>query len=212
MKRSRPDHFSIKARQEGYPARSVFKLQEIDRKHGILKKGYRVLDIGAAPGSWSMWTAEKVGPKGTVTAVDLKECTIPARYRNVSVLQGDAFSSDIREKLDSSGPFDAILSDAAPATTGNRTVDTARSAALAEQCIAAAGSLLREGGSLVFKLFQGGEEQQLKQQLRELFASVKTFKPKSSRKDSFEIFFIGVGFRPSAPSPPSSPHQSREEA
>lgn len=212
MKRSRPDHFSIKAKQEGYPARSVFKLQEIDRKHGILKKGYRVLDIGAAPGSWSMWTAERIGPKGSVTAVDLKECAIPSVYRNVAVLQGDAFSPAIREKLDESGPFDVILSDAAPATTGNRTIDTARSAALAEQCIAAAGSLLRGGGSLVFKLFQGGEEQQLKQKLRELFASVKTFKPKSSRKDSFEIYFIGVGFRPSAPSPPVSPHQRRDEA
>lgn len=212
MKRSRPDHFSIKAKQEGYPARSVFKLQEIDRKHGILKKGYRVLDIGAAPGSWSMWTAEKVGPKGSVTAVDLKECAIPARYTNVTVLQGDAFSPAVGKLLEPSAPFDVILSDAAPATTGNRTVDTARSAALAEQCIAAAGSLLRGGGSLVFKLFQGGEEQQLMQKLRELFASVKTFKPKSSRKDSFEIFFIGIGFQPSAPSPPTSQQESREEA
>jgi len=211
MKRSRPDHFSIKAWQEGYPARSVFKLQEIDGKHGLLKKGCRVLDIGAAPGSWSMWTAERIGPKGSVVAVDLKECTIPARYRNVTVLQGDAFSQAVREKLDASGPFDVILSDAAPATTGNRTVDTARSAALAEQCIAAAGSLLREGGSLVFKLFQGGEEQQLKQQLREMFTSVKTFKPKSSRKDSFEIFFIGAGFRPLTPTSPGSPQESREE-
>ena len=201
MKRSRPDHFSIKARQAGYPARSVFKLQEIDRKYGVLGKAFRVLDIGAAPGSWSMWTSGRVGPKGSVVAVDLKECAVPAGYRNIKVLQGDAFSADMQAQLAGLGPYDVILSDAAPATTGNRTVDTARSAALAEQCIASASSLLNEGGTLVFKLFQGGEEQQLTRRLREIFTSVKTFKPKSSRKDSFEIFFIAGGFRRPAARP-----------
>jgi len=207
MNRSRPDHFTHKAKQAGFPARSVFKLQEIDQKYRILKKGASVLDIGAAPGSWSMWTAGQTGPKGRVISVDLKECTIPPGYQTITVLQGDAFSSEIQDKLKQYGPFHVILSDAAPATTGNRTVDTARSAALAESCIQTARNLLHPGGNLVFKLFQGGDEQHIMRELKSMFRSVKTFKPKSSRKDSFEIFFIAGGFSVSG----AAPHNGKEE-
>jgi len=204
MDRSKPDHFSIKAKQAGFPARSVFKLQEIDRKYKVFKRGDRVLDIGAAPGSWSMWAAQRVGAEGSVIGVDLKDFRLPAGYSRVAVLTGDAFSVEIQEELGGYGPFDVILSDAAPATTGNRTVDTARSGALAEECIRCSSSLLRSGGKLVFKLFQGGEEQQLMQQLRQIFRTVKTFKPKSSRKDSFELFFIADGYRAPGSGPESA--------
>lgn len=204
MDRSKPDHFSIKAKQAGFPARSVFKLQEIDRKYKVLKSGDRVLDIGAAPGSWSMWAAQRVGKGGSVIGVDLKDFRLPGGYSNVTTLTGDAFSAEIQKEIGRHGPFDVILSDAAPATTGNRTVDTARSGALAEECIRCASTLLRSGGKLVFKLFQGGEEQQLMQQLRQLFRNVKTFKPRSSRKDSFELFFIADGFRSPEPGPESA--------
>ena len=195
MKRSRPDHYTDKAKKSGYPARSVYKLEEIQHKYTVLQRGATVLDIGAAPGSWSMYASEQVGPQGKVVGVVLKECSIPGGFNNIEVFTGDAFAPVIAGELAARGPYNAVLSDAAPATTGNRTVDTARSAGLAEQCIAAAQELLQPGGSLVIKLFQGGEEQQILQQLRGLFKSAKPFKPKSSRKDSFELFMVATGFR-----------------
>jgi len=127
--------------------------------------------------------------------VDLKECSIPGGLTNIETFTGDAFSSEVMNRLKDRGPYNVILSDAAPATTGNRTVDTSRSAGLAEQCIAAAEQLLKPSGNLVIKLFQGGEEQQILQQLRRLFKSAKPFKPKSSRKESFEVFMIATGFQ-----------------
>ncbi|MFW5727416.1 MAG: RlmE family RNA methyltransferase [Spirochaetota bacterium] len=195
MKRNRPDHYTDRAKKSGYPARSVYKLEEIQKKHTVLHAGDTVLDIGAAPGSWSMYASEQSGPQGRVVGVDLKECSIPGGYKNVEVFTGDAFSPEIADKLAARGPYDVVLSDAAPATTGNRTVDTARSAGLAEECIAAARQLLQPGGNLVIKLFQGGEEQQILQLLRKMFKSAKPFKPKSSRKDSFEIFMVAIGFK-----------------
>ncbi len=195
MKRNRPDHYTDKAKKSGYPARSVYKLEEIQKKHAVLHSGDTVLDIGAAPGSWSMYASEQVGSQGRVVSVDLKECSIPGAYQNIEVFTGDAFAPEIAVHLADRGPYSVVLSDAAPATTGNRTVDTARSAGLAEQCIAAAQQLLQPGGNLVIKLFQGGDEQQILQALRRLFKSAKPFKPKSSRKDSFEVFMVATGFK-----------------
>ncbi len=195
MKRSRPDHYTDKAKKAGYPARSVYKLEEIQKKFQILSRGDRVLDIGAAPGSWSMYASRLAGPEGRVVGVDLKEYMVPQGCKNIEILTGDAFSPEMAEKLAERGPYEVIMSDAAPATTGNRMIDTARSAGLAEECIATAEGLLREKGNLIIKLFQGGEEQEILQQLRGAFKSAKPFKPKSSRKDSFEVFMVATGFR-----------------
>ncbi len=195
MNRTRPDHYTDRARQAGYPARSVYKLEEIQKKFQVLRHGQKVLDIGAAPGSWSMYASEQVGRDGRITSVDLKECTIEDRRGNIQVLEGDAFSENIQNELKKSAPYDTILSDAAPSTTGNRMVDTARSAGLAEQCIETARTMLAPGGNMVIKIFQGGEEQNLVKQLRGIFRNVKPFKPGSSRKDSFELFLVSTGFQ-----------------
>ena len=195
MNRTRPDHYTNRAKQSGYPARSVYKLEEIQNKFHVLLRGQTILDIGAAPGSWSMFASEQAGGEGRVVAVDLKTCSIPDGYENIEVLTGDAFSGEIRDLLIKSAPFDTILSDAAPSTTGNRTVDTARSAGLAEGCMDVAAAMLRTGGSLVIKIFQGGEEQAILRELRRMFTSVKPFKPGASRKDSFELFLIAKGFK-----------------
>ena len=204
MGRRRKDHFGDRAKREGYPARSVYKLQEIQKKHRILARGQRVLDIGAAPGSWSMFAADTVGAAaedggesgGKVVSVDLKEFALPEGYSQVQILTGDAFGKQIGGLLEELGPFDVILSDAAPLTTGNRTIDTARSESLAESCLELASGLLRSGGNMVVKLFQGGGERQLTERLRSLFESVKPYKPSSSRKESFEIFLVAKSFTP----------------
>lgn len=199
MNRETPDYYARRAKKEGYPARSVFKLEEIQQKQHILDKGDTVLDVGAAPGSWSLYAARTVGAEGKVVAVDLKELELPPDAPgNITALQGDAFSQEMQARIAEHAPYRAIISDAAPATTGNRTVDTARSEAIAEQLLYLAPQLLAEGGSMVIKLFQGGGERELLETMRDMFTKVKPLKPKASRKDSFELFLIGLSFTPPA--------------
>ena len=183
------DHLTQKAKALGYPARSVFKLEEIDRKFRVLK-GPNILDIGAAPGSWALYCLNK--KKGRVTAVDLQSIAIG--HPDLSVIQGDIFDEEIQERLREIGPFPTIISDAAPATTGNRSVDTARSRDLVEGIIAFSMEQLKKGGNLVVKIFQGGGEKELLALLGRRFSRAKAFKPQASRKESFEIFLVATGF------------------
>jgi 23S rRNA (uridine2552-2'-O)-methyltransferase len=194
--REKADFYTKKAKQAGYPARSVFKLEEIHNRHSIIKRGDRVLDIGAAPGSWSLYVSTKLlSGTGLVVAVDLKELNLNPMPENMISYTGDAFSPEIGEKLTEHALFDVIISDAAPDTTGNRTVDTLRSQQLAESVLETSKQLLKVHGNLVIKVFQGGGEQELMQQMRSVFAKVKPHKPKASRSQSFEVFLIGLDKR-----------------
>jgi 23S rRNA (uridine2552-2'-O)-methyltransferase len=200
---SKPDYWSQKAQKEGYPARSVYKLAEIDEKFGILKKAHRILDLGAAPGSWSLFVLRNFAPKiegekPFLVSADL--LPLSRQYdkglfdrRDFVFIQGDFTSIEIREQIEARGPYSLILSDAAPATSGNRTVDTARSLALVEEVLSFADAFLEKGGSLAAKIFQGGDSAALLASLRERFAAAKTFKPKACRTDSFETYFVGLG-------------------
>lgn len=192
-RRDTADSYTLRARREGYPARSVYKLEEIQKQHRIIRKGNTVLDVGAAPGSWTLFVQRTILKEtGKIVAVDLNPLNIDPVPFNVKSLTGDAFSREIKEQLIDEGPYDAIISDAAPMTTGNRSVDTARSEYLAEQVFSLAMDHLREHGNLVIKIFQGGGEQELLQQMRKTFVKAKGFKPKASRSDSFELFLIGL--------------------
>ena len=181
------------AQKEGYPARSVYKLKEIDEKFRILGKGQVVADIGAAPGSWSLYACRKTGKGGHVVGIDLKEFHINPDGAAFTGFFGDAFDPENTEKIAAAGPYDAVLSDAAPATTGNRTVDAAASAEIVGQVVTLAGAVLKKGGSLVVKVFQGGDEKEISGRMKEMFESVKSFKPEACRKISFETYFIGKG-------------------
>lgn len=194
-RRDRPDHYSRRAKKEGYQARSVYKLSEIDEKAGILSRGARVLDVGAAPGSWSRYALDRVGENGFVCSVDLKPIDLPSAA-NLRTIEGDVLDPAVRATLREAGPFDAVISDAAPSTTGNRTVDSARSAELVETVIGLADEVLAPGGHLVAKLFQGGDEQTLLRSLQERFARARIQRPRASRSDSFEVFLVGTDFRP----------------
>ncbi|MBN2510009.1 MAG: RlmE family RNA methyltransferase [Spirochaetales bacterium] len=188
MKRQQ-DHYTRKAQSMGYPARSVFKLEEIDRKFSVLAKG-PVLDLGAAPGSWSLYCLKHA--KGPVYGVDLQEVSITAP--GYTFIQGDIFDPGLQERLTSAAPYTTILSDAAPSTTGNRTVDTARSYQLVESIIHFSFPLLSRGGNLVLKVFQGGDERDLFDLLVRRFDKAKIFKPQASRDESFEVFFVAKGY------------------
>ena len=191
------DHYFLKAKQENYPARSVYKLKELDDKFKIFRHGMRVLDLGAAPGSWSLGAAERIGATGLVLGCDLQ----PARTifpPQVTFMQEDVFdrSAEFEAKLDEIGPFDVVMSDMAPATTGNRFTDQCRSLDLAQEAFAVALARLRTGGSFIVKIFMGPDVQELYEPMRKAFTQVKTFKPKSSRAESKETFFVGLKLRP----------------
>jgi len=194
--REKPDFYALKAQKEGYPARSVYKLEEIQQKFGVLKKAGRVLDVGSSPGSWSLYTLKLLKGAGFVCGVDLTPPTPGAVPPNAFFFQGDIFDAKTEATLNSHGPYDTILSDAAPLTTGNRTVDTGRSYNLCERVILLAeGPLLKHQGNLVIKIFQGGDEKILGDMMRKIFTQVKALRPQAVRKESFETYYIGLGKR-----------------
>ncbi len=192
-RRDKADFYTQKAHREGYPARSVYKLEEINSTHKLIKPGDSVLDVGAAPGSWTLYTHRVLlKGKGRIVSVDLNPLSLDPIPPTVTALVGDAFSKEIRTRLVEEGPYDAIISDAAPMTTGNRIVDTSRSEYLAEQVVMLAEEQLKAHGNMVIKIFQGGGEQEVLKRMREIFQKAKAFKPKASRDDSFEVFLIGL--------------------
>jgi len=191
--RGEADHYTRQARRAGYPARSVYKLEEIQRRFHPIGRGGRVLDLGAAPGSWSLYCLRELG--STVVAVDLQPLELtppdPARFTG---LRGDVLTPETRREIVRHGPYNAVLSDAAPSTTGNRIVDAARSFELARAVLDVAPECLDPGGGCVIKVFQGGDETEILSEMKRGFREARGFKPRASRGESFEMFLVGVGF------------------
>ena len=197
------DHYFKKAKQENFAARSVFKLQEIDLKYKILRSGQNVLDLGAAPGSWSQLVSLKIGAKGRLLGVDLTPITIKlsnatfitADLRDLQlneIFQTHGFAPTVACNSEQSYIFDNVLSDMAPKTTGIRSTDQARSMELCELALEVAQRFLKPGGSFVCKLFHSEDFQVLRAKMRLSFAKVEALKPDSTRKISKEIFLIGL--------------------
>ena len=185
------DHYFHKAKRNGYFARSAYKLEEIDKKHRIIRKGNLVLDLGCCPGSWLQYASRKVGEEGEVLGVDLKPVNhlLPA---HVKVLQADIFELTANDLEMRGGMVNVILSDMAPKTTGIRATDALRSYALNQQVLLLAEKLLRPQGMLLLEAFQGAPLDELRSAFRDTFAKVKLCKPKSSRAESVEIFLLGM--------------------
>jgi len=190
------DYYFLKAKSENYPARSVYKLKEIDAKFHIFRKGMKVLDLGAAPGSWSLGAAERIGESGRVLSCDLQEARTEFPPQ-VTFCQENVFerSPEFEAMLKSIAPFDVIMSDMAPLTTGTKFTDQARSLELCQEAFEVAKLYLAKGGSFVVKIFMGPDVMELLQPMRRAFAKVSAFKPQSSRAESKETFYVGVGFK-----------------
>lgn len=187
------DRFFKKAKQEGYAARSVYKLQEIDQKFKILKSGQWVLDLGAAPGSWSQYASQKIGPGGRILGVDLSPVTVSAG--NAVFLQADLRDLNLENVFREHGfdrRFDVVLSDMAPKTTGIKSVDQARSLELCELALSTAENFLKPGGSFVCKLFHSADFGKLRDAIKRNFEKADAMKPESTRAISKEIFLIGL--------------------
>jgi 23S rRNA (uridine2552-2'-O)-methyltransferase len=201
----KPDYWQQKARKEGYPARSVYKLKEIDEKFGIFKvrktggmNELRILDIGAAPGSWSLYVLRKFAGKSFLSAADLSPLSREFDKGlfdggNFFFIQGDVSTAQVREALLSKSPYNVIISDAAPGTTGNHLVDSARSLELAQTVIEYAQDALAPGGNLVIKIFQGDGTDAVLKHMKTLFTTAKSYKPTACRNESVETYFLGLG-------------------
>ena len=184
------DRFTVAAKQQGYPARSVFKLEEIDRRIRILKPGMHVLDLGAAPGSWTLYTAQKIGRGGKLLSVDLQAIDIPVP-QNTTIVQGDALSLE-NETLEMYAPYDVVLSDMAPNTTGNRIGDQTRSFELFMRALAVAEKLGKPGGAFVGKIFMGEDFPLAKKAVKRVFEEERALRPEGVRTNSFELFLVGL--------------------
>ncbi len=183
------DVYGKRARREGHLARSVYKLEEIDKRLGLLKPRQRVLDLGAYPGSWSLYAAERVGGAGHVVGVDLQSYrgSLPQHCRMIT-----ADIHDLAEHLDADARFDVVLSDAAPATTGHRHLDQMRSFQLFMQALQVALQWLDAGGNFVGKIFQGSDFDEARSAVRQHFDRHRIFRPQATRSESYELFIAGI--------------------
>jgi len=186
------DYYAKRARKEGYPERSVYKLKEIQKRFGILKKGGRALDLGCCPGAWLLFASSVVGNKGLVVGVDIIQLSLQLPS-NVRFVQHDvlAWNESFLEAVGTN--FETVLSDMSPPTTGNKFVDAQRSLQLSESALAISARVLMQGGSFVCKIFQGSDSKGFSDRVKRYFGRVTNFKPKSSGKASKEIYVVGLG-------------------
>ena len=191
---AKPDAKTMQARAQGYPARSVFKLQEIDRRMRLFRAGQNVLDLGAAPGSWSLFASERVGKTGHVYAIDIKPI-LQVFGENVQALEGDALSLD-SAALSAHAPYDVVLSDMAPNTSGSKFQDQARSTELFWRALEVAVAHGKPGSHFVAKIFMSGDYKAAEVEVRKAFESVRTIRPEGTRQVSTEVFVVGMGRRP----------------
>jgi 23S rRNA (uridine2552-2'-O)-methyltransferase len=189
----RRDRFHQKAKREGFVARAVYKLEEIDAKLDLFSEGDRVLDLGCSPGSWLQYARQKVGERGILVGLDRGPLERPPPFARL--LAGDVMTIDIAELKGDLTAFDVVLSDMAPDTTGIRQLDQARSEALFERALEIAKLVLAPGGNFVGKLFQGPDFKKLTEDVRKTFDQMKIVKPASSRQISIEQYVAGTGFK-----------------
>ncbi len=186
------DHYARRARGEKWLARSVYKLEEIDRRFRLIRPGSRLLDLGAYPGSWSQYSLKKVGPKGEVVGIDLQS---PDRLAapNFRFIEGDILTLDTVWLHAQIGERDAVLSDLAPKTTGIHVTDTSRSMVLAKRALEMALAVLRVQGNFLCKIFEGEDLKTYRTDISRAFEQVRTVRPSAVRKKSREVYLLGLG-------------------
>ena len=186
------DYYFKKAKAERFVARSIFKLEEIDQKLKIFRRGQRILDLGAAPGSWSQYASRAVGPEGQILGIDLKP--VEVKLSNATFVVGNILEVNLFEVAGwpSNSEFDVVMSDMAPSTTGIKSIDQAKSLELCEMALKVAEGHLRSRGHFICKLFHSNEFESFRKSLREVFEKVEAVRPDSTRSSSKEIFLVGL--------------------
>jgi 23S rRNA (uridine2552-2'-O)-methyltransferase len=196
MNEHKNDFYYKQAKEQGYRARSAFKLNQMDNKYHFLKPGIKVLDIGAAPGGWLQIVSEKIGDKGTVIGVDIVEIK-PLGLSNVKTIRGNILEEETQNKIESlvGKKLDVVISDIAPSVSGNWDIDQYNQLMLARMSMFIAKKLLIQKGWFITKVFQGRDYDDFLGEVKSSFKSVKVFKPSASRKSSAEIYFIAQGLK-----------------
>ncbi|MFH1437007.1 MAG: RlmE family RNA methyltransferase [Pseudomonadota bacterium] len=194
--RRKPDYYTRLAHKKSYPARSVFKLEEIDARARLMTRGNVVLDLGASPGSWLMYLSEKAGNEGRVIGVDINPLNIELP-QNAGFIQADVNAVDPSRIAEACGgrPIDVVVSDLAPRTSGVKLADQENSWALFERALELAAALLRPGGNFAGKLFFSPRHKEAETRLKGLFRETRTIHPRATRKSSREVFLVGKGFK-----------------
>lgn len=193
MAYNKKDHYYHKAKEENYAARSIYKLEEINQKFKIIKHGMNVLDLGAAPGSWSQYLSQEVGEQGHVLGIDL--ISVGLTLPNATFIHADLRDINLESIIQEHGikpMFDGVFSDMAPKTTGIRVTDQARSTELCELALEVAQKFLKLKGCLVIKFFHSEDFESLKKKMQSQYKRVEVLRPKSTRKESKEVFLIGI--------------------
>ncbi len=180
------DHYHQLAKEEGFVARSAYKLQEIQKKFKVIKRGDKVLDLGCAPGAWSQVVLPLVGREGVLVGIDYEAVDLKAP--NARFLKMDAFKIEANTLPEA--PFDCVLSDMAPKTSGIKVRDQALSAELCIKAMEVCDTMLKKGGFLVIKLFEGEDAKRVEEEIQKRFQSLKRFRPQSTRQASYEIYLI----------------------
>lgn len=186
------DHYTHRARDEKWVARSVYKLEEIDRRFKLIGRGHRLLDLGCYPGSWSQYSLRKVGPRGDVVGVDLRE---PEHVSapNFRFVKADIMTLDMEWLAREIGPRDTVISDLAPQTTGIKVTDTSRSMGLAKKALEISLALLQEKGHFLSKVFEGEDLKAFRNEVKKRFDQMRLIRPSAVRKGSKEIYLLGLG-------------------
>lgn len=197
IQRRKKDQYYRLAKIKGYRSRAAYKLLQANRSYGLIRPGDKVLDLGSHPGGWLQIAREVVGPEGLVVGVDIKDVG-PLPYLNVKVLKTDIYADDIVGKIlaETKGPVDTVISDLAPSIIGSWDVDHARQVDLARVAFRISKEILRHGGNVLIKLFQGPELKEYQDEAALLFQRSRLLKPKASRPESSEVYFLGLGFKP----------------
>ncbi|NVB41128.1 RlmE family RNA methyltransferase [Pseudenhygromyxa sp. WMMC2535] len=195
-KRNRHDPDYLRAKRENYAGRAIYKLQEIDQRFRLIKPGMRVLDLGCWPGSWLQYAAEKAGPEASLIGVDLAEVEI-ALPSTVQTFVGDVYKLKLDRMRERFGPFDLVISDMAPNTTGNKDYDIPASEDLLLRALEIATATLRTGGHFCAKVFQGGRFPELIRAVEQTFQQGRAYRCKHTRKQSREQYIVGRGLRAS---------------
>lgn len=187
------DHFFQKAKQQGFRARSAFKIEEIARRFSLLKKNARVLDLGAAPGGFLQVIADAVGPDGLALGIDIVAIR-PFALPQVKTAVLDVLADDFDAHLDAidASALDAVISDMAPKTSGVRTTDEARSLRLARKALELAARRGKQGSAFAAKVFMGGDFEAFREEVRALFSDVKIVRPEATRGASVEVYVVGL--------------------
>lgn len=186
----------MRAKEENYRSRAAYKLKQALKKCSFIKPGDVIVDLGAAPGGWLQVAREVIGEKGFVLGVDIREID-PLGYENIYTLVGDIMEPSTLARIRAilPGPADVILSDVSPSISGIWDLDHTRQIDLAERSLQIAVSILRKGGNIFIKVFQGELFDQFLKKVEAHFNQVRIIKPEASRKESSEVYILGLDFK-----------------